>query len=183
MISTFEVPKELADATYRLVESARESGKIRRGTNESTKSIERGEARLLVIAQDVNPPEIVAHLPFLCDEKSIPYTWVPKRAELGAAAGMHVGTATVAIVDSGEASKELRAIIEKVAGLKVKPKEVPKEKPKEEVKPKVEKPAEKEEKKPEEKVEEKITEEAKPATSEIKEKREKKKEAKPTKKK
>ena len=69
MYVKFEVPKELADQVYSVVETARDTGKIRKGTNETTKAVERGQAVLVVIAEDVDPAEIVAHLPPLCDEK------------------------------------------------------------------------------------------------------------------
>jgi len=98
--------KEVLD----IIEAARETGKIRRGVNEVTKSIERGEAKLVVWAEDVDPPEIVMHLPVLCDEKKIKYAKVPTKVELGRAAGIDVGTSAIAVVDAGEAKKELAAI-------------------------------------------------------------------------
>jgi len=56
----------VAEKTYQLVQIARDSGKLRKGTNETTKAIERGIAKLVVIAEDVEPPQVVAHLPILC---------------------------------------------------------------------------------------------------------------------
>jgi large subunit ribosomal protein L7Ae len=114
----FEVPKDLADRAYEAVEKARDTGKLRKGTNEATKAIERKQAVLVVIAEDVEPPEIVAHLPALCDEKGIPYTYVPSKRELGGAAGLEVGCAAVAIADAGEAADTVREIVERVKELK-----------------------------------------------------------------
>lgn len=96
-----------------IIETARETGKIRRGINEVTKSIERGEAKLVAYAEDVDPPEIVMHLPALCDEKKIPVVKVPTKVELGRAAGIDVGTSAIAVVDAGEAKKELASLIGK----------------------------------------------------------------------
>ncbi len=93
------------------VEVARTTGKIRKGSNEVTKAIERGQAKLVVVAQDVTPKEIVMHLPLLAKEKSIPYVEVPKKDELGASAGLGVGTAAVAIVQEGEAKKLVEEIV------------------------------------------------------------------------
>ena len=59
----FEVPEELKEKVLQAVEIARNSGKIKKGTNETTKAIERGIAKLVVIAEDVEPEEIVMHLP------------------------------------------------------------------------------------------------------------------------
>ncbi len=114
----FEVPKELADKAYEAVEGARDSGKLRKGTNESTKAIERKQAALVVIAEDVEPAEIVAHLPPLCDEKGIPYIYVPSKHELGAAAGINVGAAAITIAEAGRAAAAVKEIVERVRELK-----------------------------------------------------------------
>ena len=79
----FEMPKELSDKAYEIVEVARDTGKMRKGTNEVTKLVERGEAVLVVMAEDVQPPEILAHMPLLCEERNITYAYVPSKAELG----------------------------------------------------------------------------------------------------
>ncbi len=114
----FEVPKELADKAYEAVEGARDTGKLRKGTNETTKAIERKQAMLVVIAGDVEPAEIVAHLPPLCDEKGIPYIYVPNKRELGAAAGMDVGAAAITIAEAGQATSAVKEIVERVRELK-----------------------------------------------------------------
>jgi large subunit ribosomal protein L7Ae len=98
------------DRAYEAVESAKATGKIKKGTNEVTKSIERGEAKLVVVAKDANPPEITMHLPLLCEEKGIPCVIVPSREELGAAAGLEVPTVAVAIVQEGEAKNIIKDI-------------------------------------------------------------------------
>ncbi|MBI2573540.1 50S ribosomal protein L7ae [Candidatus Woesearchaeota archaeon] len=92
------------------VEVARTSGKIRKGANEVTKAIEKGEAKLVVFAADVNPKEVVMHLPLLCKDKKILCVQVAKKEDLGAAAGLAVGTAAVAIVKEGEAKAAIEAI-------------------------------------------------------------------------
>lgn len=114
----FEVPKDLADKVYEAIEGARDTGKLRKGTNEVTKAIERKQAILVVIAEDVEPAEIVAHLTPLSEEKGIPYVYVPSKRELGAAAGLDVGSAAVAIADAGQATQALKEIIERVKELK-----------------------------------------------------------------
>lgn len=114
----FEVPKDLAEKAYEAVERARSGGKLRRGINETTKAIERKQAVLVVIAEDVDPPEIAAHLPPLCDEKGIEYVYVPSKRELGAAAGLDVGCSAVAISAPGEAEELVKEITAKVKELK-----------------------------------------------------------------
>ena len=107
----FDTPPELSQAALEAVKQARESGKIKKGTNEVTKAIERGEARLVIISEDVDPPEIVAHLPIICMERKISYIYVKSKAELGSAAGLQVPAAAVAIIDPGQAKPIVDQII------------------------------------------------------------------------
>jgi large subunit ribosomal protein L7Ae len=113
----FEVPKELQDKALDALEKARDTGKIRKGTNEVTKAVERGNAKLVLIGSDVEPPEIVMHIPMLCEEKKIPYIYVPK-AEIGSSVGIHVPTATACIIEEGKAKEDVADVAEKIAGLR-----------------------------------------------------------------
>ncbi len=110
----FEVPKEVAEAAYEALKIASESGKIRKGTNETTKSIERGRAKLVLIAENVEPPEIVAHLPLLSEERKAPYVYVPDKRKIGEAIGLGVGSAAAAIEEPGEAERLLEEIVSKL---------------------------------------------------------------------
>ena len=67
---TYEAPKELSEKAYLAVEAARDTGKIHKGANEVTKRVERSQAKLVVMALDISPPEILAHMPIhLCPLK------------------------------------------------------------------------------------------------------------------
>ncbi|GFO98153.1 50S ribosomal protein L7Ae [groundwater metagenome] len=114
----FEVPAELANKALSALELARDTGKIKKGTNEATKAIERGIAKLVIIGEDVNPLEIVAHIPALCDEKNTPYIFVKKQAELGAACGLSVGSGAAAIIEPGKAKEMVDDVAQKVQALK-----------------------------------------------------------------
>ncbi len=114
----FQVPKEASDKAYQLLQVAKDTGKIRKGTNESTKAIERGSAKLVVIAEDVEPPQIVAHLPILCDERKIAYLFVPSKLELGKSAGLDVGSAAVSILEPGDGAEALRELQNVFNGLR-----------------------------------------------------------------
>ncbi|PIY60035.1 50S ribosomal protein L7ae [Candidatus Woesearchaeota archaeon CG_4_10_14_0_8_um_filter_47_5] len=107
--------KELIEKALEAIEIARATGKIKKGTNETTKAIERGKAKFVVVAGDVNPPEVVMHLPLLSKEKGIPCIKVQGKDELGAAAGINVSTVSVAIVDPGDA-KDLIEELKKQLG-------------------------------------------------------------------
>ncbi len=108
----FETPNEVADKALQLVQIASETGKVRVGTNEVTKSSERAEAKLVVMAEDVDPVEILVHVPMLCEEKRIPYLYVPKKQRLGQSAGLQKSAASVAIVEPGEA----KGLLEELQG-------------------------------------------------------------------
>jgi ribosomal protein eL8 len=114
----FEVPEDLANKVLEAIKKAKESGKIKKGTNETTKAVERGQAKLVIIAEDVQPEEIVAHLPILCEEKKIPYVYVPSKKALGEACGLQVAAASAAILDPGEAKDMVDEIIKRVEELK-----------------------------------------------------------------
>ena len=65
LFDEYDVPKELTEDAYDALELARDTGKIKRGSNEVTKTIERGQAKLIYLAKDVEPEEVIAHLPLL----------------------------------------------------------------------------------------------------------------------
>lgn len=56
---------------------------LKAGLNHVTTLIEQGKAKLVVIAHDVDPIELVLWLPQLCRTKNIPYCFVKAKARLG----------------------------------------------------------------------------------------------------
>jgi len=92
---------------YSIIEKARKTGKIDKGTNEVTKAVELGAAKLVVYAGDVDPKEIVAHLKPLCKEKGIKCVEVDSKEKLGIAVGIPVKASAVAIIEMGEAAEEI----------------------------------------------------------------------------
>lgn len=180
----FETPSELQQSILGVIENAHQVGKVSKGTNESTKAIERGTAKLVVIAEDVEPEEIVMHFPGLCADKGIPYAFVSQKTDLGKAAGLKVATAAVAItgaqdenslkavaekamaLNGGKASAEKKSVEKKPAEKKAAPKVEKKEEPKPEVKVEAKPEEKKEEAKPEPVKEEVKVE---PKTEEVKE--------------
>ena len=114
----FEVSKEIADAAYEALQISSKTGTVRKGTNETTKAIERAQAKLVVIAEDVDPPEVVAHLPLLCEERKIPYIFVPSKEKIGNAVGIDVPAASVCIVKEGDAAGLVREIVARIEQMK-----------------------------------------------------------------
>lgn len=105
-----EVSKEKVEKAYEAIEVAKATGKIKKGTNEVTKAIERGKAKLVAYAGDVNPPEITMHIPLLAKEKGILCIKVPSKEELGAAAGIDLPTVSVAVVEDGESKAIIKEL-------------------------------------------------------------------------
>lgn len=95
----------MSDQALEAVEVAKATGKVKKGINEVTKTIEKGTAKLVLYAKDVNPKEVVMHLTPLCKEKGIPCVEVGSKEELGASAGIGLSTAAVSIVKEGESKK------------------------------------------------------------------------------
>ena len=113
----FDVPADLEDDAIEALEVARDTGSVKKGTNETTKAVERGNALLVFVAEDVSPEEVVMHLPEIAAEKEVPYIFVGTQDDIGHAAGLQVGSAAAAIVDAGEASDDVESIAEKVEEL------------------------------------------------------------------
>jgi large subunit ribosomal protein L7Ae len=115
---TYDVPADLEDDAIEALEVARDTGTVKKGTNETTKAVERGNASLVYIAEDVSPEEIVMHLPELADEKEIPFVFVETQDDVGHAAGLEVGSAAAAIVDAGDADEDVEDITTTVEDLR-----------------------------------------------------------------
>ncbi len=109
-----EVSKEVLDKAYEAVELAKSTGKIKKGVNEVTKAVERGVAKLVLIADDVNPPEITMHFEPLCKEKGVPLVRIKSKEELGTLAGLQRSTTAIAVVQEGEAKNLLKDIATKL---------------------------------------------------------------------
>lgn len=114
----FDVPKEVADAAYEALQLATQTGLVRKGTNETTKAVERVQAKLVVIAEDVDPPEVVAHLPIICEERKIPYVFVPAKQKIGSAIGIDVPAAAACIIELGDAAPLVTEINKRLEEIK-----------------------------------------------------------------
>jgi len=114
----WEATEELQKKALEAVEVAKDTGRIKKGINETTKSIERGIARLVLVAEDVEPPEVIMYLPGLCDDKKAPYIFVKSKKDLGNAAGIERPTAAIAIIVEGKAKDLVAEIVDKIAALR-----------------------------------------------------------------
>ena len=110
----FQIPEDLKNLQAEVISKVSKSGKIKVGINEVTKMVERNTAKLVLIAQDISPAEIVMHVPVICKEKNIPFSYVSTREELGKISGIGAKASAVAIVDEGVLKKEFAALISKI---------------------------------------------------------------------
>ena len=113
-----ETPADLVNPILEALRVAATTGKVRKGTNEATKAIERGRSKLIIIAEDVEPPEVVAHLPLICEEQGAAYAFVPEKQELGKALGIDVTSAAAAILDAGDAQHIIDEVVASLAKAK-----------------------------------------------------------------
>ena len=105
----FETPKDVQDSVYELVKLVGSGeGRLKKGSNEVTKAAERGTAQMIVMAENVNPAELLAHIPLICKEKKIPFIYVEDQAYLAEAAGMSGGakTAAIALMEVSKGAQE-----------------------------------------------------------------------------
>src|SRR3989338_4436305 len=103
----FETPEELVNPILEAVRVASSSGKVKKGTN-----------KLIIIAEDVEPPEVVAHLPILCEEQGAAYAFVPSKQELGKSLGIDITSAAAAILDAGDAQHIVDQVVSAIAKIK-----------------------------------------------------------------
>jgi large subunit ribosomal protein L7Ae len=117
----FKVPDDLKNdikAALNKIAETRDS-KIRKGMNEVTKAIERSLAKIVLMAEDVNPPEILFHVPLLCKEKGIPYGYISTKKELGNAVRINVSSSAIAVENLGTGNENILSdIIKKLDALK-----------------------------------------------------------------
>ena len=100
---------EMATSILDLVQQATHYKQLRKGANETTKTLNRGISEFIVMAADAEPLEILLHLPLLCEDKNVPYVFVPSKVALGRACGVS-RPVVAASITSNEAS-DLKAQI------------------------------------------------------------------------
>ena len=61
---------------------------IRKGINEVLKHINKENVEMVIMAANVNPPELLSALPAICENNSVTYCFVPDAAGLGRACGI-----------------------------------------------------------------------------------------------
>ena len=69
---------ELTIALLDLIQQATNYKQTKKGANEATKTLNRGISELIIMSADAEPIEILLHLPLLCEDKNVPYVFLPR---------------------------------------------------------------------------------------------------------
>jgi H/ACA ribonucleoprotein complex subunit 2 len=81
---------------------------VKRGVKEVVKALRKGEKGFCIIAGDISPIDVISHLPIMCEDREIPYFYVPSKHDLGAASSTKRPTSCILVnPNSSFAEKEL----------------------------------------------------------------------------
>lgn len=106
---------DMTIALLDLVQQATNYKQTKKGANEATKTLNRGISEVIIMAADTEPIEILLHLPLLCEDKNVPYVFVPSKIALGRACG--VSRPVIACSITTNEASQMKSAIE---GMKLK---------------------------------------------------------------
>ena len=107
----------LAKSLYKAVRNSQQRKQLRRGVREVVKALRKEEKGIVVLAGDVSPIDVITHIPVYCEEREVPYCFVPSRVDLGAAAGSKRPTSVVLIQPNKDYQKLYQDCYSQVDGL------------------------------------------------------------------
>lgn len=97
--------KKLTKKLYRVVKKAQKAKRLRRGVREVVKALRKNEKGVVVLAGNVSPIDVISHIPVFCEDKGLPYCYVPSRRDLGTASRTKRPTSAVLVQPSGDYEK------------------------------------------------------------------------------
>lgn len=100
-------PKKLNKKVLKTVKKASKAKHVKRGVKEVVKALRKGEKGLVIIAGDISPPDVISHLPVLCEDLQVPFAFVPSKEDLGSAGATKRPTSVVMIVPGGSGKNKL----------------------------------------------------------------------------
>jgi len=104
-----------------IVQQASHYRQLKKGANEATKTLNRGISEVIILAADTTPLAILLHLPLLCEDKNVPYVYVPSKTALGRACGVSrsVIAASITTNEASELMNQIRSLKDKVERLMI----------------------------------------------------------------
>ncbi|XP_056587863.1 H/ACA ribonucleoprotein complex subunit 2-like protein [Triplophysa dalaica] len=116
-IATPLASRKLSKKLYKCVKKASKVKNIRRGVKEVQKFINKGETGIVVFAGDTLPIDVYCHLPILCEDKNLPYAYVPSKVDLGSSAGSKRPTCVIMIKPHDDYKQAYDECVEDVSSL------------------------------------------------------------------
>ncbi|KAI7867954.1 50S ribosomal protein L30e-like protein [Spinellus fusiger] len=101
--------KKLTKKIFKTIKKASKAKHVRRGVKEVAKALRKGEKGLVVVAGDISPIDVVAHMPVLCEDNNVPYIFVSSKEELGEASSTKRPTSVAMIVLGGKTKDTVSA--------------------------------------------------------------------------
>uniref|UniRef100_A0A1I7YBV5 H/ACA ribonucleoprotein complex subunit 2 n=1 Tax=Steinernema glaseri TaxID=37863 RepID=A0A1I7YBV5_9BILA len=101
--------KKLAKKITKLVKKAAEAKGMKQGVADVHREIRKfkdDEKAIIILAGNVYPIDVYSHVPALCEEKGLPYAFVPSKEMLGKACG-HKRNAVLVFIKKNESYEEL----------------------------------------------------------------------------
>jgi len=113
--------ENLTQSLLDLVQQASHYRQLKKGANETTKTLNRGTSEIVILAADTTPLPIILHLPILCEDKNVSYVYVPSKMALGRAAGVSrsVIAASITTNEASDLTPQIRAIKTQVERLMI----------------------------------------------------------------
>jgi U4/U6 small nuclear ribonucleoprotein SNU13 len=111
----------LSQSILDLVQQASHYRQLKKGANEATKTLNRGVSEVVILAADTAPLAILLHIPLLCEDKNVPYIYVPSKMALGRACGVSraVIAASITTNEASDLMGQIRALKDKVERLMI----------------------------------------------------------------
>ncbi|CAI2349272.1 unnamed protein product [Caenorhabditis sp. 36 PRJEB53466] len=95
--------RKLAKKVYKLIKKASLADKtLREGIKDVQKELRRNEKGICILAGNVTPIDVYSHIPAICEEKQVPYVYIPSREQLGLAVGHRRPSILIYVKPSGE---------------------------------------------------------------------------------
>ncbi|XP_068133136.1 H/ACA ribonucleoprotein complex subunit 2 [Hyperolius riggenbachi] len=109
--------RKLTKRLYKCIKKAVKHKNIRRGVKEVQKFLNKGEKGIVVLAGDTLPIEVYCHVPIMCEDRGIPYAYIPSKSDLGAAAGSKRPTCVILVKPNAEYEDAYNDCVEDVQTL------------------------------------------------------------------
>ncbi|NWR82628.1 NHP2 protein, partial [Furnarius figulus] len=109
--------RKLTRKLYKCIRKATKLKQVRRGVKEVQKFINKGEKGIVVLAGDILPIDVYCHIPIMCEDRSLPYAYIPSKSDLGAMAGSKRPTCVIMIKPHEEYQEAYQECQEEVLAL------------------------------------------------------------------